>query len=121
MNANALTGDESTVFDMGKRFLEQFGKVNSFFAWAGMVPLMSKLYKYKILQDAESSFFKSLIRQSVESREKGGSRQDFVQFLVRLKETMGIDVTDMTGHAMTIYLDGADTASLGISHILQEV
>lgn len=116
-----MNDGDSIVLDMGQNFIAQFGRVTQFFTWTGLAPLLKKFYKFKIIGDTEGQFFEDLIKQSVEAREKGGSRNDFLQFLVQLKEKRGISYEEMTGHAMTFYLDGSDTAALAIAYIMQRV
>lgn len=121
VSANALNDGDSIVLRMGQKFIEQFGQVTQFFTWTGLAPMLKKFYKFKIIGDTEGHFFEDLIKQSVGAREKGGSRNDFLQFLVQLKEKRGISAEEMTGHAMTFYLDGSDTSALAIAYIMQRV
>lgn len=108
---------------MGRNFITQFRKVTSFFVWTGLLPLLKKVYKYQVLERNESTFFQGLVRQSVQAREAAGGaiRDDFLQFLVQLKAKRGLNVTGMTAHAMTFYLDGYDTSSIAMANTLSEV
>lgn len=89
--------------------------------WTGFLPFLKKLYKWQILDDEESKFFKELIQESIRVREMNEPRGDFLQFLANLKRNKGVDVTELTAHAMTFYLNGYDTSSLAIAKTLQEV
>lgn len=109
------------VLNMGKRFIAQFARVSSFFIWSGIIPKLKHLYKYKMVQKEEADFFTGVVKSAVEARQHGGSRDDFLQFLVQMKEKKGLDWVDMTAHAMTFYLDGYDTSAIAMAFTLYEL
>lgn len=122
VTANALSDTvDSLVLRMGKKFISNFANVTSFFVWTGILPFLKKIYKFRLIAEPESKFFKGLIRASLKSRDNGETRDDFIQFLLGLKEKRDISLTEMTSHAMTFYLEGYDTCSLAIANALQEL
>lgn len=122
INANALTEEhESMVMKMGNQFITQFQKVGNFFAYNNILPMLKRVYKYRMLEENTSKFFQGLVKSSLAAREQGTTRNDFFQYLVKLKETKGINIHTMTGHAMTFYLNGYDTSSIAMASALQEV
>lgn len=121
IDASALSETPYLAFEMGKRFIGKLGKLSMFMIWTGFLPFLKKLYKWQILDDEESKFFKELIQESIRVREMNEPRGDFLQFLANLKTNKGFDVTELTAHAMTFYLNGYDTSSLAIAKTLQEV
>lgn len=66
-------------------------------------------------------FYMHVMKSSVEARLQRGSKDDFLQFLIQLKEKKGITLTDMTGHAMTFFLNGYDTSAIAMAFALYEV
>lgn len=122
INANALADkEESLVITNGVQFLKQFQKIGDFFRWNAIWPSLKRFYKYRMLEEGTFRFFLGLIQQSVKCRERGGNREDFLQFLLQLKEKKGISINRMLAHAMTFFLDGYDTTSVGFSKVLMEV
>lgn len=121
VSANALTDRPSEIFEMGKNFIGQLGKLTSFFIWTGFLPVMKRLYKFQIMEHQESVFFQHVLQQSLDVRRSREPRHDFLQLQSNLREKRGIGIEALTANAMTVYLDGYDTTSIAIAKTLQEV
>lgn len=121
IKANTLAEEDSLVLRMGSDFLKEFQKIGKFFNTNGLLPWWKRVYKYRMMEDSTSEFFRGLVQQSIEQRERGGNRDDYMQFLYSLKEKKGASVDRLTSHAMTFYLDGYDTSGIAMARIMMEV
>lgn len=121
VDARALTDEKSAVLENGYDFVGQFQKIAKYFKWASILPWWKRVYKYKMVEEETYKFFQGLVQNSLESREKGGSRVDFMNFLRQLKEKKQLTPNEVLSHAMMFYLDGHDTTAMAMSRILMEV
>lgn len=122
VTANALSEDiDSTVLKMGQRFISNFAYINSYFVSTGILPFLKKIYKFQIMRQPELNFFKGLIRDSMKLRGGGQGRDDYLQFLMSLKDKKGLNITKLTAYAMVFYLEGYDTCSVAMANLLQDV
>lgn len=122
VNANALSEPktDSVVLENSKRFIESMAKVSSFFLWTGLLPLLKRFYKFRIIEKGELDFFQGMLKNSLKYRGKGQERPDYLQFLVGLMDK-GMNETEITSHAMLFLLDGYDTCSVAMTIALQDV
>lgn len=121
VDARALTDEGSAVLENGYDFVGQFQKIAKYFKWASILPWWKRVYKYKMVEEETYKFFQGLVQNSLESRERGGSRVDFMNFLRQLKEKKQLTPNEVLSHAMMFYLDGHDTTAMAMSRILMEV
>ena len=60
--------------------------------------------------------------QAIELREKSEiKRDDYLAYLIALKNKKEISELDMAAHGVTFFIDGFETSSVAISHAFYEV
>lgn len=121
VDARALTDEGSAVLENGYDFVGQFQKIAKYFKWTSILPWWKRVYKYQMVEKGTYKFFQQLVQNSLESRESGGTRVDFMNFLRQLKEKKQLTPNEVLSHAMMFYLDGHDTTAMAMSRILMEV
>lgn len=64
----------------------------------------------------------NLMSQAIELRERTKiTRDDYLAYLINLKNKKGLSELDMAAHGVTFFIDGFETSSNAISHALYEV
>ncbi len=59
--------------------------------------------------------------QAIELREKTKiNRDDYLAFLIGLKNKREISELDMAAHGVTFFIDGFETSSVALAHVLYE-
>lgn len=85
-------------------------------------PLLAKFIKVKIVSDTDSNFLIDLLRKAIEHRTTSKvQRQDFLDFLIHLREKKGLSELEMAAHTVTFFFDGIETSKTTLSNIFYEV
>lgn len=83
------------------------------------VPAISKIYKFSFLPKRIEEFFVKLTRDAIELRKNGTvKRDDFLNYLLQLREKKDMSDVELTAHTMTFFLDGFESSSYVISNVL---
>lgn len=85
-------------------------------------PIISKLLKVRFVPKQQAEFLIDLLNQTLKYRKDNNvDRQDFVDYLIHLREKKGLPDIEIAAHTVTFFFDGIETSSITMSFILYEV
>lgn len=119
--ANALEEEEEVALSNGNDYISQFQTISLFFKSTGILPLLKRVFRFRMLQPKTEQFFKGLIQRSLENRAEGGFRDDLVQFLHQLNQKKAHSTDGLLTHAMMFFLDAFDTSAIAMAKVLMEL
>lgn len=121
-DAESFTKEKPEIREMGKKFFNFSPLTLAVFVLYSIVPSLQKLYKIKFIEKDVEIFFSSLMRQAVAQREKDKiDREDYLAYLINLRDKKNLKDIDMAAQGVTFFIDGFETSSLTISHVLYEL
>ncbi|XP_017856651.1 PREDICTED: probable cytochrome P450 309a1 [Drosophila arizonae] len=84
-----------------------------------IAPIVRRLFRMRFFTQAADDFYLKLTRDAAKLRQSGsgGERSDYLAHLLQLQEK-GASLDDMVGHAMTVLMDGFETSSAVLYHML---
>lgn len=120
LKASGLESDEiSEIQQMGTKLFEQNPFFILFIIISSICPSITKFYQLKIMPKHVEDFFLNLTREAIKMRSEGEiDRVDFLNYLLELKEKGRVTDFDITAHTISFLLDGMETSSLAIAHML---
>uniref|UniRef100_A0A1B0DE53 Cytochrome P450 n=1 Tax=Phlebotomus papatasi TaxID=29031 RepID=A0A1B0DE53_PHLPP len=122
LEANAFDNNKAGSFQMFKDYLAEFWRIDYFFMYSFIWPMFRSVYKYKILNTKLKNFFVDMLKHGMAFRsENPGNREDFLAFLMQMREKKDTSMDEMLAHALTFILDGFETSALVIDSILYEL
>lgn len=120
LKANGLESDEiSEIQRMGSKLFEQNPFFILFIIISSICPAITKFYQLKIMPKYVEDFFLDMTCQAIRMRSEGKiDRVDFLNYLLELKQKGKVTDFDITAHTISFLLDGMETSSLAIAHML---
>lgn len=84
-----------------------------------IAPIVRRLFRMRFFTQAADDFYLKLTRDAAKLRQSGsgGERSDYLAHLLQLQEK-GASLDDMVGHALTVLMDGFETSSAVLYHML---
>jgi cytochrome P450 family 6/cytochrome P450 family 28 len=122
-DAQSFATEKPEIAEMGKRLVD-FQGIFQFilFMLIATFPKIRKILKISMVDKEAENFFVNLMQQAIELRETNPiPREDFLSFLLELRNKKSISDIEMAAHGVTFFTDGTETSSLAIAHILYEV
>lgn len=122
-DAQSFTEEKPEIREMGRQLFNFENPVlmMKFFVLS-LVPSLGKILKITFVSKKVEQFFTSLMFQAIKLREKSEiKRDDYLAYLIALKNKKEISELDMAAHGVTFFIDGFETSSVAISHALYEV
>lgn len=116
---NMIFGLDAKAFDEKSDFLENSLKMfystpydSIRFALYTIFPWINKIYPNQFASTEFSNWFKNLFNQAVQMRKENNiSRDDYLNFLIELKDKKNMQMDLIYAHAYTFFLDGFETTS----------
>jgi cytochrome P450 len=122
VDAKSFTTENPVIREMGRRLMEFPPLFNMYVMAVAVVPMLKIIYKMRLVPLEIEQFFTKLMNDAMEIRKNSNSdRQDFLEYLVQLKEKKNLSNLDMAAHSVTFFLDGFETSSVFISFVLYEL
>lgn len=119
--ANALEEEESVALNNGNDYIDQFQTIGVFFKSTGILPVLKRVFRRRMLQPKTKQFFQGLMQRSLENRAEGGHRDDLIQFLHQLNQKKVHSTDGLLTHAMMFFLDAYDTSAVAMAKVLMEL
>ncbi|KAJ6634769.1 putative cytochrome P450 28a5, partial [Pseudolycoriella hygida] len=111
---NAETNE---IRENGSSIFESSSTIVIYFTIVSIFPFMKRLYK--VVPKSVEQFFQNLLSEAIKLREASNiKREDFLSYLLDLKEKKNLSKMDMTSHTITIFLDGLETSTAAITYAL---
>lgn len=121
LNSDCLAGC-SNIQRMSKRLSSPPKKTFFFMMFAEIFPAIRHLLPMKFITDDVEEFFLNFFERSMRLRKRNGIKvNDFLDYVISLRETKKLSHKDVAGHLTTFFSDGLETTSLLIAHTLYEV
>lgn len=119
VNCNVIFGLDAKAFDEKSDFVEQsFGMFNSTpfniikFTLHALFPWLSKIYPNQLVSTKFTNWFKNLFDQAIQLRKENNiSREDYLNYLIELKDKKNMPMDLIYAHAYTFFLEGFETNS----------
>jgi len=82
-------------------------------------PFIQKIYRMPFVSKRVESFFVQLMADAIKLREEQKiERDDYLNYLLQLRKKKNLPDIDMVAHTITFFLDGFETSSIVIAHML---
>lgn len=120
LKASGFESDDiSEIQRMGGKLFEQNPAFMIFVIINSICPFVTKFYQMKLMAKHVEDFFLNLTREAIKIRsESKVDRVDFLNYLLELKHKGKVTDFDITAHTVSFLLDGMETSSLAIAHML---
>lgn len=123
LNANCFTDPNSDFFVMGSNV---FAPNLLFTITTLFFPGLTKLINVPFVPSKMDQWLRVIVEKVLEARRCAGAeniRNDFLQFIVDLKEKRPEDFTKDTivGHCLTFLTEGTETSSITMTYVLYEL
>lgn len=104
---------------MGASVLDASASMMIYFLLITFFPIVKRFWKKAFVPKKTEKFFIKLTMDAVKMRDTGmHQRDDFINYVLSLRNKKGISDIDIAAHAMTFFLDGVETSSIGLSFTL---
>lgn len=121
-DAQSFTKENPEIREMGKKLFNFPVSAIIWFTLYTFLPFLTKVHKVKFISKEVEDFFTSLMEQAVEQRNKDKiDRDDYLAHLINLRNKKEMTEIDMAAHGVSFFLDGFETSSLTIAHVLYEI
>lgn len=121
LNSDCLSG-ASNVQRMSKLLSVPPKKTVFFMILAEIFPALRGVLPMKFITDDVEEFFLNFFERAMRLRKRNGIKvNDFLDYIITLREQKNLSHEDVAGHLTTFFSDGLETTSLLIAHTLFEV
>lgn len=122
VDAQSFTKEKPEIREMGRKLLA----FDTFFIVKMLVvaafPWIKKIFSMRFTEVELDNFFINLMEQALKYRKDNKvQREDFLEYLIQLRDKKGIKNIDMAAHTISFFTDGFETSSVAIAHVLYEV
>lgn len=107
---------------MGSSLFEFSFKLIVYFTLVQVFPFITKIFTVGMMPKRVEKFFTQLTNDAIKLRETSGvDRDDYLGYLLQLRAKKNLAPIDMAAHTLTFFLDGFETSSVVISHMLYQL
>lgn len=122
IDAQSFTQEKPEIREVGRRLMKPTTSFVIESIIKAFFPIFNNLIKSRWVSTDVEEFFMNLMDQALKYREEGViKREDFLDYLIQLKNKKNISKLEMTAHTVTFFSDGFDTSSIAIASTLYEV
>lgn len=122
VDAESFTKEKPEIREMGRRLLAPSSSVFFKIFIVSSFPFLKKFIKIQFTSNDVQKFFVDLMEQALKYREeKKIQREDFLDYVIQLRNKKHISELEMASHTISFFSDGFETSSIAIAHILYEV
>lgn len=119
LEANAIADDGSEFLRMShKLFTPSYFKL-WFITLKSVFPYMFKYYELPFITSEFEKYFLKFTNEAVRLRQQLANKpDDYLSFVLRLKEKRSLEIFDVAAHMITFFLDAYETSSIVLTHAL---
>lgn len=119
LEANAIANDDSEFLQVShKLFTPSYWKL-WFITFKSVFPYLFKHYEMPFVTPDIEKYFINLTNEAVQLRQQLATKpDDYLNFLLKLKEKRNYSITDVTANTITFFLDAYETSSIVLTHAL---
>lgn len=122
IDAQSFTKEKPEIREMGRRLLAPSGVFIMKMFVVVALPILKRFVNMRFTPKEIEKFFIDLMDQALQYRvDNKVQREDFLDYLIQLKNKKGIGNLDMAAHTISFFTDGFETSSIAIAHVLYEV
>lgn len=122
VDAQSFTTENPEIREMGRRLMAPGGIFVFKMLLVGALPFLRPFLNMRFTAKDIEKFFINLMDQALTYREENKiKREDFLDYLIQLKNKKSIEKIDMAAHTISFFTDGFETSSIAIAHVLYEV
>lgn len=122
IDSKSLSDEPSELREMGQAIFQLPIDVLTYFSLRDLFPFITKVYKMTMASKKVERFFDHLTRDAIQLRKDGNiQRDDFLNYLIQLRQKKNLEDIAVTAHAMTFFLDGYETSSMVIANIVNQM
>lgn len=122
LDAGSFKQEDAKIRQMGKQLMSfGFGAIVGSIA-IELMPFLSSVIKVSFVPKHVERFFAGVMRDAIEYRlSQNDQRPDFMNFLLTLHQKKNLSDVEMAAYAVTFFLDGFETSSIGMAFLLYEL
>lgn len=108
------------IRQMGTELFAPSTKLLVYFTLQMIFPFISKIYSMPFVSKKTETFFTQLMKDAVKMRQASTNidRDDYLHYLLELRKKKNLSDLEMAAHTITFFLDGFETSSIVIAHML---
>lgn len=119
VDSKVFSDEKSVIHQMSSQIFETNISSIVYFLLVKTFPFIRKIYKMPFISKRVESFFVQLMDEAIKLREEQKiERDDYLNFLLVLKKKKNLPSIDMAAHTMTFLMDGLETSSNVIAHVI---
>lgn len=90
-----------------------------YFLLVQVFPFIKKFYRRPFVSKRVETFFVKLMEDAIEMRKQEKfEREDFLNYIMQLQKKKNLSSLEMAAHTITFMLDGYETSSIAIAHVI---
>lgn len=119
LEANAIVDDRSEFLQVSRQlFTPSYWKL-WFITFKSVFPFLFKHYEMPFVSPDVEKYFINLTIEAVQLRRQLDTKpDDYLNFLLKLKEKRNYGITDLAANTITFFLDAYETSSIILTHAL---
>lgn len=122
VESGAFSGEKSEIRQVARDVLKPSLRLFFIIGLAPFFPWISNIVKVKFCPDKEANFLVKLLNDALKYRKENNiERQDYLDFLIHLREKKGLSDVEIAAHTLSFFFDGIETSSMALSNIFYEV
>ncbi|GAB0094903.1 hypothetical protein DMENIID0001_102290 [Sergentomyia squamirostris] len=122
VEAGTFVKETTPLSALGAELLDCFENFINYFILTTIFPILTRLRCFWIVSKSVGKSFEDLMKKGMQFRSESNIvRNDFLSFIMDLGSKQNLSLTQMTSHALTVYLDSYETTSITISLVLYEL
>lgn len=122
IDAQSFTKENSEIREMGRKLMAPNSILLLKMFAMSTIPALKMIMELRFVTGDVEKFFISLMEQALKYRKDNNvQREDFLDYLIQLREKKSLKDIDMAAHTITFFTDGFETSSIAIAHALYEV
>lgn len=119
LEANAIADDNSEFLQVSHELFTPSYLKLWFITFKSVFPWLFQYYEMPFVTENIEKYFINLTEQAVQLRQQLTEKpDDYLNFLIKLKEKREYDVTDIAANTITFFLDAYETSSIVLTHAL---
>ncbi|XP_059619104.1 uncharacterized protein LOC132263385 [Phlebotomus argentipes] len=122
LNANCFENPKCEYREMGKKMFQPSFWMGIKFMLLFFFPFFVKIMTLSLLPKDVDQWIRKLVRENLKSRQnKKLPHEDMLQILLSVQDKYNLSVDQITGHAISFFVDGYESSSTVLSFVLWEV
>lgn len=122
VESGAFSQEKSEIRDVARNVLSPSLRMFFIIGLAPFFPWITNFVKVKFCPDKEANFLINLLNNALKYRKENNiERQDYLDFLIHLREKKGLSDVEIAAHTLSFFFDGIETSSLTLSYVFYEV